>query len=240
MVRSRIALSALALLTLAGAAHAADQLTPGKKLDVRAGGKESVHFSAKGSFTLPAPGSADDPTHGGATFQLVNPTTGESFTFTLPDRRWSVSPKGTAYRYRDFTLSEPDRVVSAFIGGRSLKVVVKKTGITLDEPAQAALAIVLASGAVRYCARFDDGSIVKDAPGRFTAKNAVAPTACYGSITTTTTASSTLPVVTSTTAGGPTTTTTLAPCGGVFPSCAGSCPLGFSCSGSLLFPCACR
>ena len=42
MDRSRIAFSALALVTLIAAAHAADQLTPGKKLDVRAGGKEIV------------------------------------------------------------------------------------------------------------------------------------------------------------------------------------------------------
>jgi hypothetical protein len=241
--RSRIALSALVMLTLATTAHGADQLTPGKKLEVRAlGSKQSVRFSSKGRFTLPVPGSADDPTRAGATFQLVNPTTSESFTFTLPNRRWSVSLKGRAYRYRDFALSEPDRVLSAFLGGGALKVVAKKAGITLDEPAQGALAIVLASGAVRYCARFDDGSIVKDVPGRFTAKNAVAPTACYGLVTTTTTSSSTLPPVTTTTATGSTTTTmtTLPPCGGGFQTCAGSCPMGFSCRGSLTFPCACR
>jgi hypothetical protein len=240
MDRSRIALSALALLALTAAAHAADELAPGKKLDVRATrGKQSVRFSSKGSFTLPAPGSADDPRIGAATFQLVNPTTSESFTFSLPSRHWTLSPKGTAYRYRDFALSEPDRVVSAFLGVGSLKVVIKKIGITLDEPSQGALSIVLAIGAVRFCARFDDGAIVKDVPGRFTAKNAVAPTACFGT-TTTTTSSSTLPLATTTTSGGSTTTTTLPPCGGTFPACAGSCPVGLACNGSLLFPCACR
>lgn len=241
MDRSRIALSALALLTLTAVAHGADQLAPGKKLDVRAAGaKQSVRFSSKGSFTVPTPGSADDPTIGGATFRLVNPTTSESFTFSLPNRHWALSPKGTAYRYRDFALSEPDRVVSAFLGAGSLKIVIKNTGISLDEPSQGALSLVLASGAVRFCARFDDGAIVKDGPGRFTAKNAVAPTACFGVTTTTTSTSSTLAQATTTTAGGPTTTSSLPPCGGVYPSCAGSCPVGLTCSGSLIFPCACR
>src|SRR5690349_20058743 len=95
-------LRALALLAaVVTSALALDTLVPGTKLDVRAGRRrESLRFVAKGRFTLPAPGSPDDPAIAGATFTLVNPTTGESHVFTLPGSNWTAGQRGTSFRYR--------------------------------------------------------------------------------------------------------------------------------------------
>ena len=228
-------LRALVLLALAGSpVDAVDALVPGTKLDVRgAGRRESLRFVAKGRFALPTSRSPDDPTAGGASFTLVNPTTGESYTFNLPNARWTAGPRGASYRYRDPPLS-------AFLGARALRVAIRRTGITLDEPAQGALAVVLALGSFRYCARFDDGAVVRDRPRRFTARHAVPPARCATAGPTTSSTTTTLAGTSTTSTPPPTTTTTLAACGGTFPTCAGGCPAGFACGGSVILPCACR
>ena len=206
----RVLLVGLVSLMASAAMAASDQLVPGSRLVLKVGssGKEKLSFKSKGTFMLPAPGSADDPSHGGATLQLLNPNTNESFTFDLPKTHWSVTPAGTLYKYRDSTLLESGKVKIAMIGGRQLKVSGRKIGITLNEPSQGALAIVLTSGAFRYCARFDDGSVRVDRPGAFGAKNALPPSACPMPPTTTTVTTPTTTTTTTTTTLNPTTTTT--------------------------------
>jgi len=199
----------LALLVVGSAAGAADQLVPGSRLGLKvdaAHAREKLTFQSKGLFTIPTPGSADDPSQTGATLTLVNPSTSESFTFDLPSTHWTASGSGTSYRYRDSVPVETGAVRIALVGGRKLKVTGRKVGITLDEPSQGAIAVVLASGSFRYCALFDDGSVYIDQPGRFSARRAVPPAACPGQTTTTSTVTTTS--ATTTSAGATSTTST--------------------------------
>ena len=80
-----------ALLALtAPPALAADQLVKGTRLILKASiARERLSFRSRGPFILPTPGSGDDPTNVGATFQIINPNTSESFTFDLPSTHWS-------------------------------------------------------------------------------------------------------------------------------------------------------
>ncbi len=110
-----------------------------------------LSFKSTGPFTPPTPGSGDDPSNVGASLQILNPGTSESFTFNLPQAHWSVS--GTTFRYVDSALVEAGKVKIAIIG-RILKVSGKKIGITLNEPTQGTLDAVFTTGSIRYCASF--------------------------------------------------------------------------------------
>jgi len=201
----------LALLVVGTAAGAADQLVPGSRLALKvdaAHAREKLSFQSKGVFAIPTPGSPDDPSQTGASLTLTNPNTNESFTFDLPSTHWTASGSGTSYRYRDSVPVETGAVRIALVGGRKLKVTGRKVGITLDEPAQGAIAVVLATGSFRYCALFDDGSVYIDQPGRFSARRAVPPAACPGQTTTTSTVTTTSATTTSAGATSTTSTTT--------------------------------
>src|SRR5204863_6368536 len=119
-----------------------------------ANGREILSFKSTGPFTPPTPGSGDDPSTVGASLQILNPGTSESFTFNLPQAHWSVS--GTTFRYIDSALVEAGKVKIAIIG-RILKVSGKKIGITLNEPTQGKLDAVFTTGSIRYRASFGDG-----------------------------------------------------------------------------------
>ena len=195
----------LALLVVGTSAGAADQLVPGSRLGLKvdaAHAREKLSFQSKGVFTIPTPGSPDDPSQTGATLTLTNPNTNESFTFDLPSTHWTASGSGTSYRYRDSVPVETGAVRIALVAGRKLKVTGRKVGITLDEPSQGAIGVVLTTGSFRYCALFDDGSVYIDQPGRFSARRALPAAACPGQTTTTST-------VTTTSAGATSTTTTV-------------------------------
>jgi hypothetical protein len=199
--------SAMVLLGV-GAASAGDQVVPGTRLGLKAAsGRETLAFKSRGAFAVPTPGGTDDPRQAGATFQLVNPNTGEAFTFGLPGTHWTVAPSGTVFKYRDGAAVEDGRVKIALVGGRLLKVSGRRTGITLDEPSQGALTAILTTGSFRYCARFDDGSIARDEPGRFDARNAPPPAACPAPAPATTTTSTS--IATTTTLGSSTTLATV-------------------------------
>ena len=58
-----------------------------------------------------------------------------------------------------------------------MKVRAEATGITLNEPSQGSIGFVLTLGATRYCSTFG-GTVARDEPGMFRAKNAPAPAAC--------------------------------------------------------------
>jgi hypothetical protein len=57
--------------------------------------------------------------------------------------------------------------------GKVLKVVAKDTGLALRWP-QRGVGIRIQTGLLRNCARFGAGTIVRDEPGKFIAKNASA------------------------------------------------------------------
>src|SRR6266404_464965 len=205
-------LVSVAFLVAGTSAGATDQPVPGTRLGlkVRTSGRERLTFRSNGSFTIPTPGSPDDPIHAGASLQLLYPSTSESFTFDLPSSHWSVTSAGTLYKYRDKVPVESGKVKVAIIGGRKLKVSGQKVGITLNESSQGELDVVLSSGSFRYCALFADGAVRRDSPGVFSATGAPPPSACPSppSATTTTTSTITLTLPPTTTVTVPLTTTT--------------------------------
>ena len=159
-------------------AHAADHFVPGTRLTLkRTGTAETMTFVSRGPLAVPTSVSGDAPTAGGATVEIVNPKTSESFTFDLPSSHWTVNSAGTIYRYSDSSLTEPAKIKVAIID-RGLRISGRKCGITLDKASQGALAVVVTIGSVRYCARFDGGSVRRDGPGCFSARGAPPPGAC--------------------------------------------------------------
>lgn len=142
-------------------------------------------------LTLPAPGSADDPTLGGGVLQIANPTTGRAAEVMLPAAGWEAlgQPAGAkGYRYRDGgNLNGPCRQVDI---RRNRKLEVKcrggMIGFALDDSPQRALALTLQLGAAqrfRYCLLFG-GEVLRDtaaaagASGQFRARNAPRPAQC--------------------------------------------------------------
>ncbi len=130
----------LALLVVGTAARAADQLVPGSRLGLKvdaAHAREKLSFQSKGVFTIPTPGSPDDPSQTGATLTLVNPGTNESFTFDLPSTHWTASGSGTSYRYRDSgpvassTLLNP----SALLRTSAISASVRRSTVAIPEAA---------------------------------------------------------------------------------------------------------
>src|SRR2546426_11626211 len=200
------ALGLALMVTAVRPSHGADQPIPGTKLALRAtSGRERLTFVAREGFTLPTPGSGDDPTVSGATLQIFNAQTGESFTLDLPSTHWSRNPAGTIFRYRDPSKTEPGKITFGLLG-RAIRISGRRIGVTLDEFRQHAMAVVLSTGSLRYCALFDDGSVRLDAAGIFGARGAAAPGVCpvpptsttSTSVTTTTSTSSTSTTSTST------------------------------------------
>src|SRR5207244_6247711 len=107
-----------------------------------------------------------DPMRVGAVLQIVNPISGEAATFDLPPADWSANMAAGFYRFVN-----PDapagnsRVRFALIrSGSGIQVVARATGITLDEPAQGTLGVILTVGSDRYCSTCNAPS--RDEPGR--------------------------------------------------------------------------
>lgn len=163
---------ALVLLLSTATAHAADVLVPGRKLVMSAqSGRQSLTFTAKSPLIAPT----DDPRTGGATLSVVAADSGESATIDLPASRWTANAAGTVFTFKDPT----GTVKSAKIKAGALSVKARSTGISLNEPSQAGVGIVLATATTRHCALFG-GTIRRNLPGRFQAKNAPAPASCPG------------------------------------------------------------
>ena len=181
MTRFRAATAAVALLMLGtGAASANDRLTPGRKLWLSdRAGRQRVAFVAKSPVIVaPTPQGSDDPTSVGASLRLVNPSSGESASFDLPASHWSRNASGTLYKFKNSAApAPPSEVKIALLRTGRLKVSARASGITLNELSQGSIGVVLSAGSVRYCALFG-GQHLADLPGRFSAKNAPAPTSC--------------------------------------------------------------
>jgi hypothetical protein len=220
-------LAAALVLLLAGAVYAEDERIPGSKLALRSGGGgEHLVLVASEGVIAPLPGGDEDPTLVGAVLEIGNPRTGEWARFETAASDWSINAVGTVFRFKNSRTKGPGSEVRALVikHRRRLRISTRALGITLDEQAQRALSVVLSSGTRRYCLLFG-GTIGKDKPGRFVARNAPAPSACpavaVGTSTTTTTTAGveststtkapTIPTTTSSRPPPTTTSTTLTP-----------------------------
>jgi outer membrane protein assembly factor BamB len=128
------------------------------------------------------------PTTAGATLQVTNPITAETTTIALPEANWTASPPntvgGTAYKYLDrLQLAGPCKVV-VLKGNRVLKAKCDgaQLAFTLDEATQGTLDVrVSLAGGFTRCVSFG-GTVLRDEPGQFVAKNAGPPAACAGGL----------------------------------------------------------
>jgi hypothetical protein len=182
----------LALAALATPVRGVEDPVSGRTLALRQR-RESARLVlvADTPIVAPLPGTGEDPTLRGALLDVVNPRTGESARLVAPASGWSVNALGTVYRFRATSRSTPGIRSIVIRHGRRLKLKATTVGITLDEPAQGVLAVVLTTGTRRYCMLFG-GDVRHDEPGKFAARNAPAPEACPGladTVTTTTTSS---------------------------------------------------
>jgi ABC-2 type transport system ATP-binding protein len=162
---------------LSTAAHAADVLVPGRKLVMSdQSGRQTLTFTAKSPSIVPG----DDPRVGGATLTVVAADSGESATIDLPASLWTANASGTVFTFKHPGAPNPPSAVKvAKLKSGSLTVKARSTGISLDEPSQAGVGLVLATATTRHCALFG-GDVRRNAPGRFQAKNAPAPASCPG------------------------------------------------------------
>src|SRR5688572_2835125 len=163
---------AAALLTAMlapGAAVAEDFAITGKKL-VMAPGR--LVFLSRDVIRAPLPGGADDPTVHGASLRVTSGNA-ETAVFDLPAANWLANGSGTVFSYRNVQApAGPSAVkVVRVSNGRLIKVTARGTGISLNEPTQGSMDVVLTSGSDRWCASFG-GVILRDEAGRFIAKNA--------------------------------------------------------------------
>jgi hypothetical protein len=142
-----------------------------------------VVLSADPSITSPGPDDPAAPTLGGGLLEVVNPATGESDAFPLPAANWkgTGSPAGSrGYTYTDSRQTAgPCKSVKIWNGKRlSARCHGAQIAFSLDEASQSSLGVKLTLGnGDRYCMLFG-GTIVKDEPGLFKAKDAPAPAAC--------------------------------------------------------------
>lgn len=146
---------------------------PGKKLLVREklGDPASRKIVAVlEEVTLPAPGSANDPTIAGGTALLASPVTGESATFSLPPgafwRGLGQPPGEKGYVYSDPRgTNGPCKKLKLIEGKIGKLTCVGKTGsipFSLDEPSQGTLALSIQLGAAPFECGIFGGTVSKD------------------------------------------------------------------------------
>lgn len=148
--------------------------------------RRRITLVSKDASVVVGPGG--DPTIAGAILAIVNPSTGESASFTLPAGNWSGfgNPPGSkGYRYRDNTFADGPCNVGRVRQANGLRFVCKRSGVpfSLDEASQGFLTATFQAGAeAPYCMGFGGTVIEKQATagktGRFLAKDAPVPAAC--------------------------------------------------------------
>jgi hypothetical protein len=193
----------------------------GKKLTMvqTLSGAQLLVFISRDVIRAPLPGGPDDPTANGATLRVTSASS-ESAVFDLPAGNWTMNSSGTVFRYKNVQApAGPSAVKVARIkNGSLIKVTAKGTGITLDEPSQGSIDLLLTSGTRRYCASFG-GTILRDEPNRFMAKSAPAgacpppppPTSTTSTTSTTATSTSSSSVTSTTSTTSTSTSSTIAP-----------------------------
>jgi hypothetical protein len=189
----RIVVAAAAVVISAATSRAEDVKIPGKLAAVKGARlAKFVSKSAPGTFPIPAPGSADDPTIAGAllrVFDTDEPGAGE-VSFLLDQSGWTglgnpAGSKGYKYKGRNDAV-DPDpkgACRTVLLKEKVIKAVCGGSAVTLAPPFSAAagirLGILAGSTAARYCATFggeekrNDATITKR-------KNASAPSECAG------------------------------------------------------------
>jgi hypothetical protein len=177
--RALFALTAIALAT--STARAVDISLPGTRLVIKTARSGKLVYTYKGRIAT-VPGPDADPKTYGAAVRILNPDSGETTIFALPASNWSgpdtAVPRRYVRRYRDRRGSVGPVKLVVFRPARGLKMVARATGITVDEPTQGTVGVVLSmNGSLNYCSVFG-GTVVKDHPGAFVAKGAAAPTSC--------------------------------------------------------------
>jgi hypothetical protein len=118
----------------------------------------------------PIPGGADDPTRFGAILDVGNPSTGEWARCTIPAAGWRLNALGTIFRYQGGRRAAGGAWALVLRHEKRLNIRGASIGLSLDEPAPGALAVVLTMGSHRYCPLFDGGAVKRDAPRRFAAR----------------------------------------------------------------------
>jgi len=154
----------------------ADTPVDGKRLTARraASGKETLAFTSKSpGVPFPTPGSSDDPRTAGATLEVLSPTEGTD-ALDLPAAHWSLNKAGTRYKFVNKTAPDATSGVKVvtLVRGKGLTLTSKRLGLPFAV-AEGRVAVRVTMGAIRACARFG-GTIAKDVPGKFIAKNAPA------------------------------------------------------------------
>jgi hypothetical protein len=150
--------------------------------------KRKVSAQAKDpGIVAPAPNGTTDPRVNGAVVELLNPSTGEHVSISLPAANWKGlgNPAGASgYSYKDIApLEGPCTSASLKNGQWKVSCAGSQISFTLNESSQGSLSAQLRIGSQKYCTLFG-GTIVKDAPtvgaslGAFLAKNAPAPAIC--------------------------------------------------------------
>jgi hypothetical protein len=204
MQSSKIALVATAVLAATSSWAFVDAPISGKRLVMRDTPTPKIVFVSKAAVPGPTVTGSDDPTFFGATLTVIS-MGGETASIDLPASGWTAS--GGVFRFRN-TLApsgiSPVRTAT-IVPGRRLKIFSRTPGISMDEPSQGSITLVLDSGTLRYCAAFG-GAVTRDQPGKFNAKDAPAPVACPPRPTTTTTSTTSTSTSTSSTSPVPTTT----------------------------------
>lgn len=179
-------LSAMLCLGVAAPALALDVTIPAKIGAVKPGKLAKVVAKSATGFALPAPGSAEDPSLGGADLRLFDSALGGagSVRISLGAAGWSGlgNPAGSkGYKYKG--KADPGSPCSAvLIKPKVIKAVCKGAAITLAPPFAGELGVDLAipagtTAARRYCAALG-GTTAKNDATQLKRTDAPAPAQC--------------------------------------------------------------
>jgi hypothetical protein len=185
-LRGPISLPIVLLAALVVApARAADTGITGQKLVLKTrGSTQKLLFSSKDPLMpFPPIGSADDPSVVGASLDVLTPTQSGSMPIFGPlgNPGWSASDRAVdSYTYKNPSApAGPSPIRSMTLKqGRTLKITARGVPLAMTAPL-GSVGIRLVMGTTRACALFDASTVVADAPGSFTARNAaVRPVDC--------------------------------------------------------------
>lgn len=170
----------LATAASARSADAADRPVAGRSIKIaKAGGETRLVFATNDpAFLFPAPGSADDPTGGTPGGIVIDvfargaapASVGAPPGLGMPG--WRLVPgKVRTYLYRG---RGAPLAVALLREGARLQVGASDLGMDVTGPL-GAVAVRVTLGTLRSCAVFTEGSVLRDRPGLFLARDAAAP-----------------------------------------------------------------
>jgi len=153
-----------------------DHPVDGRKLTARRtnSGRETLAFTSKApAVPFPTPGGPDDPRTVGARLDVLSFAEGTA-ALDLPAGKWKLNKAGTRYTFSDKTAPDATSGVKVvtLVRSKGISLTSKRLGLPFAV-AQGRVAVRVTLGSLRTCARFG-GTITKDVPGKFAAKNASA------------------------------------------------------------------